>query len=116
MISTRTATISLPELQDLLSRHEDVAIIDIRPLGEREEWSIPGSRHVDVYAALKSGGGHALDDLDLDRAVPVVTICAVGKMSQVAAQLLRRRGFNARSLVGGMKAWSTPSKPPANPA
>ena len=106
MISTSTTMISLSELLGLLSRQEDVAIIDIRPLAEREEWSIPGSRHVDVYAALKSGDEHALDDLDLDPANPVVTVCAVGKMSQLAAEQLRRRGFDARSLVGGMKAWS----------
>jgi glyoxylase-like metal-dependent hydrolase (beta-lactamase superfamily II) len=106
MISTQTTSMSREELQDILARHEQVAIVDVRPLAQREEWHIPGSRHVDVYDALRAGDQHALDAFDLDPAVPVVTICAVGKMSRIAAEQLRSRGFDARSLTGGMKAWS----------
>src|SRR3954447_3824449 len=37
---------------------------------------------------------------------PVVTVCGAGKVSLIAAEHLRARGFDARSLAGGMKAWS----------
>src|SRR5215471_381152 len=43
-------------------------------------------------------------DLPKDR--PIVTICNAGKVSQVAAEQLRLRGFDAVPLVGGMKSWS----------
>jgi glyoxylase-like metal-dependent hydrolase (beta-lactamase superfamily II) len=37
---------------------------------------------------------------------PVVTVCAAGKTSQIAAEQLTARGIGALSLEGGMKAWS----------
>lgn len=37
---------------------------------------------------------------------PVVTVCGAGKVSLIAAEHLRARGIDARSLAGGMKAWS----------
>ena len=37
---------------------------------------------------------------------PVVTVCNAGRVSQTAADVLSARGFDARSLTGGMKAWS----------
>jgi glyoxylase-like metal-dependent hydrolase (beta-lactamase superfamily II) len=36
----------------------------------------------------------------------VITVCNAGRVSQTAAAILADRGFDARSLVGGMKAWS----------
>ena len=81
----------------------------MRPSEERAEWFIPGSVHVDAYDALKSGDASALLDLDLPRQDPIVTVCARGRTSAVAAQILRERGFDAYSLAGGMKAWSMAS-------
>ena len=37
---------------------------------------------------------------------PIVTVCARGRTSEIAAKLLRERGLDAYSLSGGMKAWS----------
>jgi glyoxylase-like metal-dependent hydrolase (beta-lactamase superfamily II) len=37
---------------------------------------------------------------------PVVTVCAAGRTSQLAAEQLAARGVAALSLEGGMKAWS----------
>src|SRR5689334_20223888 len=37
---------------------------------------------------------------------PVVTVCAAGKTSQIAAEQLASRGLQVFSLEGGMKAWS----------
>jgi glyoxylase-like metal-dependent hydrolase (beta-lactamase superfamily II) len=36
----------------------------------------------------------------------VVTVCGAGKVSLTAMEQLRDRGYDARSLAGGMKAWS----------
>jgi glyoxylase-like metal-dependent hydrolase (beta-lactamase superfamily II) len=38
--------------------------------------------------------------------VPVVTVCGAGKTSLIAAEHLQARGVQARSLKGGMQAWS----------
>jgi glyoxylase-like metal-dependent hydrolase (beta-lactamase superfamily II)/rhodanese-related sulfurtransferase len=80
--------------------------LDIRTIADRAEWAIPGSLHVDAYAALKANDPHALEAVDLLGDRPVVTICGAGKISLVAAMQLRARGFEAYSLAGGMQAWS----------
>jgi glyoxylase-like metal-dependent hydrolase (beta-lactamase superfamily II) len=50
----------------------------------------------------------------------IVTVCNAGRVSQTAAAILSARGFDARSLTGGMKAWSlawnTATVPLADPS
>jgi glyoxylase-like metal-dependent hydrolase (beta-lactamase superfamily II) len=99
-------TIDVEALRDLLDRGQPITVLDIRRKGERAEWAIPGSVHVDAYDALKSNNPNALADVDLPREAPVVTVCSAGKTSAIAAEQLRARGFRALSLAGGMKAWS----------
>jgi glyoxylase-like metal-dependent hydrolase (beta-lactamase superfamily II)/rhodanese-related sulfurtransferase len=94
------------ELRDLLDRHADVTVLDVRPDEERAEWHIPGSLHIDAYEALKAGDSNALAGLDIPKGRRVVTVCGAGRTSQIAATLLRDRGVIAQSLAGGMKAWS----------
>ena len=83
-----------------------LTVLDVRPGGERAEWSIPGSLHVDAYDALRAGDPAALDSVTLPRDRPVVTVCAAGKTSLLAADVLRSRGHTVYSLTGGMAAWS----------
>jgi glyoxylase-like metal-dependent hydrolase (beta-lactamase superfamily II) len=94
------------DLRRLLESAAPIQILDIRPSAEREEWSIAGSLHRDVYAALRAGDVSALDGVPLDPSVPVVAVCARGNTSLIAARALRERGFDASSLGGGMTAWS----------
>src|SRR3712207_3263525 len=99
-------TINVETLRNMLDRGEPFTVLDVRRVEPRAEWAIPGSVHVDAYDALKSGDPDALVGVDLPGEVPVVTVCNVGKTSMIAAERLRTRGFEARSLAGGMKAWS----------
>jgi len=99
-------TIDVDTLQTWLDIGRPVAVLDVRTAADRAEWAIPGSIHVDAYAALKANDPHALDAVDLPGDVPVVTICGAGKISLVAADQLRARGFEAYSLAGGMQSWS----------
>ena len=93
-------------LRAWLDEGRPVTMLDIRPAAERSEWAIPGSLHVDAYDRLKAGDPHALEGVHLPNGVPVVTICAAGKTSQIAAEQLHARGVEAFSLAGGMRAWS----------
>src|SRR6266540_7163077 len=99
-------TIDVDTLRTWLDVGHAVAVLDVRTAVDRAEWAIPGSIHVDAYAALKVNDPHALDALDLPGDVPIVTVCGAGKISLVAAEQLRARGFEAYSLKGGMQAWS----------
>lgn len=98
--------INTSTLREWLESGQKVNILDIRPVHEREEWHIPGSIHVDVYDELKKNNSEVLKSIDLDKSVPVVTVCAGGKTSLIASELLQKAGYKAYSLHGGMKSWS----------
>jgi glyoxylase-like metal-dependent hydrolase (beta-lactamase superfamily II)/rhodanese-related sulfurtransferase len=101
-----TNQIEADTLREWLDAQHPVTVLDVRSNEDRAQWAIPGSVHVNAYEALRAGQPSALAaaPLPLDR--PVVTVCNAGRVSQTAAAVLAERGFDARSLVGGMKAWS----------
>ena len=99
-------TINTETLRDMLDRGQPVTVLDIRPDDEWAEWIIPGSVHVNAYAALKANDPDALAGVDLPDDRPVVTVCGAGATSLIAAAQLQTRGWQAWSLEGGMKAWS----------
>lgn len=98
--------IDVGTLRDWLDNGRPVTVLDIRPPEDRAQWSIPGSMHVNAYAALKAGDPNALQQVDIPMDRPAVTICNAGVVSQVAAEQLSRRGIDASALTGGMKSWS----------
>ena len=82
------------------------------------------SQVIDVRGQDEWNGGHLreaqlvpLDQLaarrhELDPALPVVAVCRSGRRSLEAASYLREQGFaHARSLAGGMIAWSAANQP-----
>jgi rhodanese-related sulfurtransferase len=93
-------------LRDMLELGERVTVVDVRKGEDHAEWSIPGSVHLDAYDALNAGDERAMQGLDLPEGAPVVTVCGHGRSSALAAEQLRRLGYQALSLEGGMKAWS----------
>jgi glyoxylase-like metal-dependent hydrolase (beta-lactamase superfamily II)/rhodanese-related sulfurtransferase len=99
-------TIDVETLRTWLEEGRPVTVLDIRPMRERVEWSIPGSMHVDAYDALKANDPNALAGVAFPGDIPVVTVCGAGKTSMLAAELLQAQGIQALSLEGGMKAWS----------
>lgn len=102
----RVQFIDTNTLRAWLETGKDVSVLDIRPIQERTEWYIPGSIYFNAYDKLKASNPEALQGLHLDKKVPVVAICAGGKISMIAADLLQKQGFEAYSLEGGMKGWS----------
>jgi rhodanese-related sulfurtransferase len=99
-------TIGATTLRDMLERGERVIVVDVRKGEDHAEWSIPGSVHFDAYDTLHAADEQAMEGLELPEDVPVVTVCGRGRSSAVAADQLRRRGYEALSLEGGMQAWS----------
>ena len=99
-------TVDSETLRQWIESGSPLSVLDVRPLKDRAEWSIPGSVHIDAYEALWAHDPHALDSLTLPHGRPVVTVCALGQTSLIASALLRSRGILAYSLEGGMRAWS----------
>ena len=74
-------------------------LLDVRGPGEREMGRIEGSVHIPP-GRLRDRVG------ELDPARPVVTYCAGGYRSSIAASLLRASGFaDVSDLIGGYQAW-----------
>jgi len=101
-----TNQIEAETLRKWLEARQPVTVLDIRTDEDRSEWAIPGSIHVNAYEALRAGQPGVLADATFPRDRPVVAVCNAGRVSQTAAEILARQGFDARSLAGGMKAWS----------
>lgn len=98
--------IDVETLRGWLDAQQPVTVVDVRTDEDRAQWAIPGSMHLNVYHALRSGQPGELADSAFPPDRPIVTVCGAGRMSQTAADFLTERGFDVRSLTGGMKAWS----------
>ncbi len=92
-------------LRDMLERGEQVTLVDVRKREQHEAGTIPGSVNFDAYDALKVGDEWAMEGLELPEGARVVTFCNRGTSGAVAAEQLRRRGYEAYSLEGGLEAW-----------
>ena len=98
--------LSSDKLRNWLEAGKEISIVDVRPIQERSEWFIPGSIYFNSYDKLRAHNPDALHGLHLDKTIPVVTVCAAGNTSAIAASQLNEQGFEVYSLQGGMKAWS----------
>lgn len=95
-----TASRFTPEqLAELLRSGAGIQLVDVRNPGETEEGVIAGAQEIPLPM---------LTDLleNLDPTAPVVTYCASGYRSLVAASALRAAGFaHVADLLGGYGAW-----------
>ena len=92
-------------LRDMLQSGEPVTVVDVRKGNEHAEGSIPSSVNYDAYDALNAGDERAMEGLQLPEGARVVTFCNRGRAGGLAAEQLRRRGYVAYSLEGGIEAW-----------
>jgi hydroxyacylglutathione hydrolase len=91
--------VTIDELERRLAAGE-IEVLDVREADERDEGSIPGSRHLPYRMARQA----AENGLCGDR--PVVTICESGPRAAIAASVLRARGVDARPVLdGGLNEW-----------
>ena len=100
--------VEVDELDGLLA--DGAELIDVREKDERDAGYIAGSRNI-PYRLL------TLDETDLPRDRPLVTICESGPRAAIAASILSARGFDARAVAhGGIDAWAASGKPRSSSA
>jgi rhodanese-related sulfurtransferase len=102
---TQSNDIDARTLRDMLERGERVTLVDVRKREQHEAQTIPGSVSFDAYDALHAGDERAMEGLELLDGERVVTFCNRGTSGAVPAEQLRRRGYEAYSLEGGLEAW-----------
>ena len=102
---TQRNDIDARTLRDMLERGERVTVVDVRKREQHAQGAIPGSVNFDAYDALHAGDERAMEGLKLPENARVVTFCNRGHSGAAAAEQLRRRGYEAYSLEGGLEAW-----------
>jgi rhodanese-related sulfurtransferase len=96
----RVAEVTPAALAEALADDAAPQLLDVRTPAEFSAGHIPGSRSLPI-TALSS----RLAEAGLDPGRPVVAICLTAHRSIPAVRLLRRHGFDAAQLAGGMLAW-----------
>jgi len=95
------------ELAERLDRGEPLQVLDVRAPDKVERGRVALGAEL-VFHAHPNSKVFATPDvsaLQLDAARPIAVICGHGNSSKKATALLRERGYEAYSVIGGMAAW-----------
>ncbi|QDG62502.1 MULTISPECIES: rhodanese-like domain-containing protein [unclassified Pseudarthrobacter] len=95
-------TISVAQAKELLG--SGATLIDVRSAQEWRTGRAPQAKHVPLDRLQASTAG-------IQRARPVIAVCASGVRSASAARLLAEKGYDAYSVRGGMAAWRQAGEP-----
>jgi len=95
---TRTAHVDAGSVAERLA-DRNVLVIDVRQPAEWRGGHIDGSLNLPLIQLACR-----LHRLPNDRTI--VTVCASGHRSAVAARMLHRAGYQAENLKGGTRAWT----------
>ena len=102
------------KLKSLLDEDEDVIVLDIRESEQRAEGSIPSNEmNKEQFISITRGNLEwKANKLIQDKEVIIVTYCRKGGRGALAAQVLRKMGYeNATTLKGGLKGWAKAGYP-----
>ncbi len=96
------AVVSVSEVKEKIENKEDILLLDVRTSGEFEGnlGNIEGATLIPLQE-LES----RLDELAEKKENEIIVICRSGNRSGRATNILRKEGFNAFNMVGGMIAY-----------
>ena len=101
--------ISPKKLKSLLDEDEDVIVLDIRESEQRAGGGIPSNEmNKEQFISITRGNLEwEVNKLIQDKEVIIVTYCRNGGRGALAAQVLKKMGYeNATTLKGGLKGWA----------
>jgi rhodanese-related sulfurtransferase/glyoxylase-like metal-dependent hydrolase (beta-lactamase superfamily II) len=109
-LAESSSRLTIEQLAELRGLEPGLQLIDVRGPGETASGILPGAREIPLATFSRWLAGLEQED-------PVVVYCASGYRSQVAASLLRSRGFrDVSDLLGGYGAWAGAGLPVARDA
>jgi rhodanese-related sulfurtransferase len=104
-----SSRLTIEQLAELRGLEPGLQLVDVRGPGETAAGTLPGAREIPLAVLTDSLAG-------LDPGSPVVTYCAGGYRSQVAASALAEAGFtDVADLLGGYGAWAAAGLPVSRP-
>ena len=96
------------ELKKKIDNNENVFLLDVRTPQEYEAWRISYEKYDNPK--LIPVDRLFMNDPTLLKEIPkekeIVTVCAHGQRSMIAAKLLHQLGYNVKSVKGGMAGWN----------
>lgn len=106
--NNRSLEIEASRLKERLDKGEDVFILDVRTQKEYEAWRLSYGKYkktpiIPIDRLVRSPN---LVAKRIPKNKEIVTLCAHGHRSQMAAQILSKMGYKAKSIKGGMAAWN----------
>jgi thiosulfate/3-mercaptopyruvate sulfurtransferase len=109
------------ELEELSGRLGDVPVFDVRSAHEYSgafgkpcdprQGHIPGARHLDLGELLGLTEDAVRERVALPPGSELVVYCHSGSRSALAAEVLRRLGYEARNYAGSWHEWSRTDLP-----
>ena len=84
-----------------VKKERNVVFLDVRTDTERKQGSIRGSFHIPITSIVSS-----LNELKKFKDAEIICYCRTGNRSLNAAAKLKKLGFNAANLKGGMIRWN----------
>lgn len=92
--------ISPEELYEKLKKYDPLVLVDVRSPEEFSQWPLYGSINIPLATLDRARA-------KLSRKKTIITFCSHGKDSRAAADTLKKSGYLAYSLKGGLKAWGS---------
>jgi rhodanese-related sulfurtransferase/rubrerythrin len=99
-MGAKARTMDTEQARDIVESgdFDEYVLLDVRGDWEYENGHLPGAIHIPVSRLAGRTG-------ELDPSRPVLVYCHSGRRSYSAAGILSRKGFDARSIEGGIAAW-----------
>ena len=92
---------SAQEASAKIKKERNVVLLDVRTQTERKKDSIKGSFHIPLPSIASSQ-----NELKKFKNVEIICYCRTGNRSLNAAAKLKKLGFNASNLRGGILRWN----------
>ena len=87
-----------------VKKERNVVFLDVRTEKERKQGSIKGSHHIPVTDIKERE-----QELKKFKDAEIICYCQTGSRSLTAASRLKKMGYNASNLSGGMVRWNASS-------
>lgn len=91
---------------DVISKLDNLYLLDVRDTGEFSEYQIPGSINIPLVDLFDQ---KTLAKIPKDK--EIVTICPHGSRAMIASFALARAGIHSSTLEGGLTKWNQVLKP-----
>ncbi len=93
----------------LMVNKQDAAVVDIRPATDFRKGHILGAVNLKQEAVKEND----FTTLEKFKSKPIIVVCAMGMSAKAVATNMRKAGFNASVLKGGMNQWTSVNLPVA---